>query len=168
MGNFGYYYTLTTKPAWKSVSVVTSALPERVWRVYAQLRWHEWDHDIESMAAAPTNSAPGLVDGNQFVIYMKDRTKHTVTLSDVVENERFAYAGPLTGSQLVAVHRLERCAEGTRITHSFEFTGFLGGIFRLAAAGPVQRGLEANTLMLRTLAEAAEEEPAAGGDDSGS
>ena len=100
--------------------------------------------------------------------YMKDRTKHTVTLSDVVENERFAYAGPLTGSQLVAVHRLERCAEGTRITHSFEFTGFLGGIFRLAAAGPVQRGLEANTLMLRTLAEAAEEEPAAGGDESGS
>ena len=159
---------MTTKPAWKSVSVVTSALPERVWRVYAQLRWHEWDHDIESMAAAPSNRAPGLVDGNVFVIHMKDRTQHTVTVSDVVEHERFTYAGPLTGSQLVAVHRLERCDEGTRITHSFEFTGFLGGIFRMAAAGPVQRGLEQNTLMLRTLAEAAEEEPAAACDDQDS
>jgi hypothetical protein len=143
--------------AWKSVSVVTHAKPERVWEVYSAFRWQEWDHDIESMNAVQEG---GLVDGSQVRITMKkDRKTHVATFSEVSRNQCFTYTAPLLGSSLVAVHRLEALQEGelvtgTRITHSFDFTGYLaGGLFRWLTADYVQHGLEANTAMLKQLAE---------------
>ena len=143
----------------KTVSVLTSATPERVWAVYRTLRWQDWDHDIASMCAAPTSPAAGLVEGSAVLITMqKDSKVHTATISDVVENECFTYSAPLPGSKMVAVHKLERVADGTRITHSFDFGGFLGGLFRMATKEYVQNGLDTNTRMLKDLAEAEEKE----------
>ena len=47
---------------------------------------------------------------------------------------------------MVAVHTLETVDGGTKITHSFDFTGMIvGGLFRLTTAGYVQHGLDTNT-----------------------
>ena len=85
---------------------------------------------------------------------MKDGKKHTATLQDVRENEAFTYTAPLPGSKLVAVHTLETVDAGTKITHTFDFTGMIvGGLFRLITAGYVQHGLDMNTVLLKRLAE---------------
>ena len=57
---------------------------------------------------------------------------------------------------MVAVHTLERLADGagTKITHTFGFTGLLGGVFRLVTKTYVQHGLDTNTRLLKELAEA--------------
>ena len=189
--------------SWKSVSVVTSAEPTRVWAVYRALCWHEWDCDIASMrllaeegaeTATATEAAQNvgtggdaLVDGAKVAITMaRDGKTHVATLCDVRQGVSFSYVAPLPlGASMVATHTLEALSGGaeesgvgagsgsgggsdngggrgggTRITHTFQFTGLMGGVFRFLTAGYVQRGLDTNTAALKALAEADTEVPA--------
>ncbi|CAE8603906.1 unnamed protein product [Polarella glacialis] len=141
--------------AWKSASVITSAKPERVWEVYSALSWQEWDHDIAEVRAEGIGKAAGaIVNGARVVITMvKDRKMHNATFRDVVQNQCFTYIAPLPGSSLIAVHTLEPVAEGTRITHTFDFSGMFGGLYRWLTADWVQKGLDTNTVALKALAE---------------
>ena len=151
---------------WKSASVVTSATPQRVWNVYQALRWQEWDHNIASMC--PVAGAGGLAGGSSVQITMaKDGKTHTATMFDVHEARCFSYRAPLPGGcQMIAVHTLEPVGgaddgadggdgggAGTRITHTFQFSGILAGLFRWMTASYVQNGLETNTAALKALAE---------------
>lgn len=149
---------------WKSVSVVTSAEPARVWAVYRTLRWQEWDHDIESMVPLGTPGEPNpLAEGKKISITMRDGKTHTARLYDVHEERAFSYTAPLPGCELVATHTLEALGPagvgsgggGTRITHTFEFRGLLGGLFRWLTSSYVQCGLDTNTAALKVLAESA-------------
>ena len=152
---------------WKSASVVTSATPQRVWSVYQALRWQEWDHDIASMCPVAGGASEGLVDGSSVQITMaKDGKTHTATIFDVHEARCFSYRAPLPGGcQMIAVHTLEPVggaddgadggggAVSTRITHTFQFSGMLAGLFRWMTANYVQNGLDTNTVALKALAE---------------
>ena len=81
----------------KSVSIVSSATPERVWAIYSALTWQAWDHDIAAMVPHRTSPAAGLTDGSQVVITMKkDAKEHIATISDVVENESFTCKPPIS------------------------------------------------------------------------
>ena len=149
---------------WKSASVITSATPQRIWSIYQALSWQEWDHDIASMRR---NGTAGLADGSSVQITMaKDGKTHTATMFDVHEARCFSYRAPLPGGcQMIAVHTLEplggvdedanRGGGGvrTRITHTFQFSGILAGIFRWMTASYVQNGLDTNTVALKELAE---------------
>jgi hypothetical protein len=142
---------------WKSVSITTSASLAEVWKVYKKFEWDEWDHDIESMTVEKAED--GLKDGNKVHITMvKGGKTHVATLSDVKENVCFTYIVPMFGCTLVATHNLEQGdgVKGTRITHTFDFTGgLLRLVFRWLTADYVQTGLEKNTAALKALVEGA-------------
>ena len=99
---------------WESVSVVTTAKPERVWQVYSAMSWAEWDHDIAGMRAAdPAAAGLSLSDGAKAVITMaKDGKEHTATLSGVLAPAAFSYTAPLPGATMVATHTLELTENG--------------------------------------------------------
>lgn len=135
-----------------TMSVVAACSAPRIWAIYAALRWQEWDHDIAAMTA----NGP-LADATVLTITMRDGKTHVATLRDVRPPECFSYTAPLPGgATLVATHELQPAPpHGTTITHSFGFTGLLGGLFRLVTANYVQNGLRANTAALRAMAEEA-------------
>ena len=137
---------------WKSVTVVSEAVPEKIWAVYRALAWQDWDQDIASMT-----SEDHLRDGGVVRITMKDGKQHTATLQDVIKNQTFTYTAPLPGAILIAKHELAPAeGGGTTITHSFDFHGVMGGLFRWMTADYVQRGLDTNTQMLKEVAESRE------------
>ena len=140
--------------AWKSESVIAKAKPERIWQIYCALAWQEWDHDIATMTAEST-----LTHGAKVFITMKDGKRHTATLSDVENAQRFSYSAPLPGAILTATHTLTAVEGGTKITHTFDIDGSfgVGKFFRWLTRDYVQHGLENNTAALKQLAEASEQ-----------
>eukprot|EP00041_Stephanoeca_diplocostata_P020642 m.465286 g.465286 ORF g.465286 m.465286 type:complete len:145 (+) comp21627_c0_seq4:200-634(+) len=140
----------------KVVSVVVAAAPERVWRIYSKLAWNEWDNDIKEMQVIDGATCDGLIDGKKLFITMMDGKQHTATIKNVQEYQKFSYTAPLPGGvSLVADHELEPMADGggTRVTHRFGFTGFLGGVYAYLTKNYVQNGLDTNTVLLKKLAE---------------
>ena len=137
----------------RSVSVIANCGADKVWNVYQQLKWNEWDHDILKMSEL--EEGKGLVDGAQVTIEMKkDGKVHCATVKDVCNNKCFTYTAPLPGSTLEAIQTLEALGDGTtRITHSFAFTGVMGCLYQCLTRSYVQNGLETNTAALKTLAE---------------
>lgn len=144
----------TKSKLWKSVSVRTTAKPLDVWNIYSQFNWQDWDHDIKSMEKLDVSI--GLVNNAKLIINMKDGKSHIATLSDVNENLCFTYTAPLPGSTLIAIHTLETLDNGeTLITHSFDFLGYIGKVFKWLTKDYVQHGLEINTAEIKKMAEAA-------------
>ena len=138
--------------SWKSASVETSCSPEKVWSIYRQLHWQEWDHDILTMK--PVDLSGQLLEGAKLVIEMKDGKQHIATIKDVKENKCFSYTSPLPGATMEAIHVLEAMQSGgTRITHTFSITGLFGRIYRWLVHDYVQDGLNSNTQALKLLAE---------------
>jgi len=142
------------RPRMQTVSVVALCPPEKVWGIYRQQHWEQWYHDIKTMK--PLDEAARFVAGAQLSIEMKDGKTHVATLRDVVENKCFTYTAPLPGSTMVATHTLEQVeGGGTRITHSFDFTGIvMGGLFRWLTRDYVENGLNTNTAALKAMSEA--------------
>jgi len=138
--------------AWKSVSIVVSASPQRIWQVYSQLTWQDWDLDIRTMSAAS-----GIREGAAAHITMKDGKTHVATFKSVSENERFSYTAPLPGGALLqATHSLEQLGTGTtRVTHTFDIDGgvLIGRLYRWLTRDYVQHGLDTNTAALKELVE---------------
>merc|ERR1740117_34204 len=89
----------------------------------------------------------------------KDKKKFDAVISDVEAEVSFSYTCDLLGkrgARIVARHAIEAVEGGTLVTHSFDFTGFFGGLFRWFTADDVQKGLEQNTQELKKMAEVLE------------
>jgi hypothetical protein len=96
-------------------SVETTAAPERIWRLWADVTgWPRWNADIERIAIDGPFAA-----GSQ--IAMDDVR---LRLTDVRENEQFVDEAVLGATTVRTLHRLDRLAGGrTRVTYRTDISG---------------------------------------------
>jgi uncharacterized membrane protein len=101
-------------------SIVTTASPEQVWRVWADVpNWPEWNGDIESV------ELHGAFEPGSTIV-MKTGAEEPIELriTDAVEAERFVDEADLGDVVVRTTHQVRRQEErGSRITYRMEITG---------------------------------------------
>ena len=103
-----------------SHTVTTSATPEQVWTLYADVsRWLEWDSGLEAV----TLDGPFAV-GSTGTLQVEGRPPLAWTLTDVVENALFTDVTEIPGvATLTFVHRIEPRDLGSVVTHEVRIDG---------------------------------------------
>ena len=103
-----------------SHTVTTSATPEQVWPLYADVsRWLEWDSGLEAV----TLDGPFAV-GSTGTLQVEGRPPLAWTLTDVVENALFTDVTEIPGvATLTFVHRIEPRDSGSAVTHEVRIDG---------------------------------------------
>ena len=103
-----------------SHTVTTSATPEQVWPLYADVsRWLEWDSGLEAV----TLDGP-FAAGSSGTLQVEGQPPLAWTLTDVVENVVFTDVTEIPGvATLTFVHRIEPRDLGSVVTHEVRIDG---------------------------------------------
>ena len=101
-------------------SVETSASPEAVWRLWADVpRWPEWNADL-----AQAELEGEFREGNTIRMTSNDGDVVELRIAEAVEPERFVDEAELGGITVRTTHRLEPAeSERMRIVYRMEITG---------------------------------------------
>ena len=101
-------------------SVETSASPEAVWRLWADVpRWPEWNADL-----AQAELEGEFREGNTIRMTSNDGDVIELRIAEAVEPERFVDEAELGGIIVRTTHRLEPAeSERMRIVYRMEITG---------------------------------------------
>jgi uncharacterized protein YndB with AHSA1/START domain len=101
-------------------SVETSASPEAVWRLWADVpRWPEWNADL-----AQAELEGEFREGNTIRMTSNDGDVVELRIAEAVEPERFVDEAELGGIIVRTTHRLEPAeSERMRIVYRMEITG---------------------------------------------
>ena len=104
------------------------ASAETVWALWSDVsRWTEWDESLESVTLAGP-----FVEGSSGTMTIKGQGAIPFTLTSVDPGIGFVDETSVPGALLRFTHRLERVAEGVRVTHSVVIEGpaaqFLGPV----------------------------------------
>jgi uncharacterized protein YndB with AHSA1/START domain len=102
------------------VSVETSAAPERVWRLWADVaRWPEWNGDIERIELIGAFAAGGRI----LMTPIGDEPVE-LHIAEAVEPELFVDEAHLGEIVVRTIHRVQRIdPEHSRVTYRMEITG---------------------------------------------
>jgi hypothetical protein len=103
-----------------SHSVTTSATPEQVWPLYADVsRWLEWDSGLVRVTLDGD-----FVVGSRGLLGVEGQPPLEWELVEVVENALFTDITDIPGvATLTFVHRIEPSATGSVITHEVRIVG---------------------------------------------
>ncbi len=103
-----------------SHSVTTTASPEQVWPLYADVdRWLEWDSGLVSVTLEGD-----FVVGSRGVLGVEGQPPFEWELTEVIENALFTDVTDIPGvATLTFVHRIEPTATGSLITHEVCIVG---------------------------------------------
>jgi uncharacterized protein YndB with AHSA1/START domain len=101
-------------------SLETSASPEAVWRLWADVqRWPEWNADL-----AQAELEGEFREGSTIRMTSNDGDVVELRIAEVVEPERFVDEAALGGITVRTTHRLEPAApERVRIVYRMEISG---------------------------------------------
>ncbi len=112
----------------------------QIWRHWADVNnWPKWDDELEYCRLQGPFAA-----GSQFILKPVGGPKVTITLSHVVENERFTDYCQFLGAQMVDDHLLEETDEGLRFTSTITVTGPLSFLWVWLVAKKVANSLPKN------------------------
>lgn len=103
---------------------------ERVWEVLSAVEtWPQWVPTVQKVECF---DGPALKLGARYRITQPRLRPAVWKVDELAEGTRFAWRAKAPGVEMVADHVLERIApEVTTVQLSFEFRGWLGGLFRL-------------------------------------
>jgi len=101
-------------------SVTTSAHPEEIWRLWADVRrWPEWNGDIEAIEL----EGP-FAPGSRIVMTPHGQNPIDLRIAEAVEPEVFVDEASFDAVTVRTTHRVERIAgEGSRVTYRMEISG---------------------------------------------
>src|SRR5438093_8833500 len=104
----------------KEHSVETSAAPEAIWRLWADVAgWPAWNGDIERIELVGPFAA-----GSKIVMTPIGQEPVELRIADAVEPERFVDEAELGEIVVRTVHRIERLdGERARVSYRMEITG---------------------------------------------
>lgn len=96
-----------------------------VWRLWSDVNnWPKWDKELEYCKMENT-----FIEGSQFILKPKGGPKVTITLSEVIPNEKFTNYCKFLGATMYHAHELEETSDGLRITSTITVTGPLSFIW---------------------------------------
>jgi uncharacterized protein YndB with AHSA1/START domain len=101
-------------------SIETSALPEQVWRLWADVEnWPEWNSDIERIELDGSFTA-----GARIVMTPPGREAIELRIAEAVEPVLFVDEASLDDVVIGTTHRVERVGdERSRVTYRMEISG---------------------------------------------
>ena len=101
-------------------SIETSAAPEEVWRLWADVsRWPEWNRDIERIELRGPFAA-----GSRILMTPIGEEPIELRIAEAVEPERFVDEAELGEIVVRTIHRVERLdGERARLSYRMEITG---------------------------------------------
>jgi uncharacterized protein YndB with AHSA1/START domain len=101
-------------------SVETSAAPEEIWRLWADVAyWPDWNGDIERIELIGPFAA-----GSRIVMTPIGEEPIELRIAEAVEPERFVDEAELGEIVVRTLHRVERLERGGgRVTYRMEITG---------------------------------------------
>ncbi|MGD0227241.1 MAG: SRPBCC family protein [Terriglobia bacterium] len=108
-----------------SMTVDIQASPDRVWSVVRDIeRWPEWTSTVASVQR--TDAGP-LAVGSRARILQPTLLPAEWQITELDEGIRsFTWVTRSPGVQVTGRHRVEENGDGSRVTLSLEFSGFLG------------------------------------------
>jgi uncharacterized protein YndB with AHSA1/START domain len=142
-------------------SIETSALPEQVWRLWADVDgWPEWNADIERIELDGSFAA-----GDRIVMTPIGQEAIELRIAEAVEPVRFVDEADFGDILVRTTHRVERIGnERSRVTYRMEITGSaadaLGSQLGPAISGDFPETLAA--LVARAEAPSTDARPARG------
>lgn len=137
-------------------SVITSASPETVFRIYQDVeRWHLWDPDTRS-----AKLASGLTLHSKGHLTPTKGNTVPMEVTSIRENRQFTVSSKTALFRMDFDHELEPMTAGTRITHRVTFSGLLKPMLVLVVGRQVERGLPITLENLKRCAEGTEAERA--------
>ncbi len=103
-----------------SHSVTTSATPEQVWPLYADVtRWTEWDSGLLGVTLDGA-----FVAGSEGTLQVEGQPSLRYVLTEVVDQALFTDVTEIPGvATLTFVHRIDRTPHGSAITHEVRIEG---------------------------------------------
>jgi hypothetical protein len=105
---------------------VTSARPETVWRVLADVeRWHTWTPTILEIKPMTTE---GLRAGARYRVTQPKLSPAVFEVTECTPNKAFTWVNKLPGGGMIADHRLAPVSAGTEVELSFRSTGFVANV----------------------------------------
>ena len=162
-------------------TATVSATPRTIWKAcFAPMQWQAWDVDVQAVQ----DVQGGCVNGGTFVFVMKDgggrtSSKAPTTLFNVKEYQTLSYTGAFLGGlvQFQGDFVLEEPAvvveknttsststsssdQTTKITYTFQMTGFLGSLVGWMKSDMIVHGVEKGLENIKQISENA------GGDES--
>ena len=101
-------------------TVTSSATPEQVWPLYADVgRWLEWDSGLTNVTIEGDFQA-----GNSGTLHVEGQPPLAWTLTEVTENVSFTDVTDIPGvATLTFVHRIDAVDGGSAITHEVHIEG---------------------------------------------
>lgn len=133
-------------------SIVTSATPETVFRIYQDVEhWNRWDPDTKA-----SSLAGGLALGSRGSLTPAKGNTVPLEVTSVAKNESFTVTSRTALFRMDFDHELEPEADGTRITHRIRFSGLLKPLLRIIVGRQAEKGLPVTLQKLKDRAERAQ------------
>ncbi len=136
-------------------SIDIDAPPERVWSIMRDVeRWHEWTSTITSIRRL--DDGP-MKAGSRARVVQPKLMPATWQVTEWQENRGFAWASHNPGVHVLGTHWIEKRGQGSRVTLSVQYSGWLGPLFALMLDGITARyiAIEAAGLQQRSTARVA-------------
>ena len=130
-------------------SIVTSASPETVFRIYRDVEhWKQWDPDTKA-----SHLANGLALGSKGSLTPAKGNTVPMEVTSLLENRSFTVTSKTALFRMDFDHELEPASPGTRITHRVKFSGLLKPLLTLIVGKQVRKGLPITLQNLKRHAE---------------
>jgi len=105
---------------------VTSASPELVWRVLADVEhWRDWTPTV--IEIKPVNGS-GLVVGARYRVVQPKLRPAIYEVTEYIPNQRFMWVQKFAGGAMIADHRLTARGRGTEVELSFSSKGLFANV----------------------------------------
>lgn len=92
---------------------------EGVWRIWTDINhWTDWHDDLDYCKL----EGPFAV-GNSFILKPKGAPAVKITLTEIVEGQKFTDCTKFFGAKMYDTHELEETSEGLRLTNTLRVTG---------------------------------------------
>ena len=133
-----------------SVTVDIQATTDLVWRVLCDVeRWPDWTPSVTTIQRL---SAGPLIVGSRARVRQPKLLPSTWRVTELKENCSFTWVTAIPGACMIAGHRVEPHAGGSRVTLSIEFGGIFGPLLGRLTRSLTERyiQMEASGLKVRS------------------
>ena len=145
----GYYCFVASE----SLSIVISAVRERVWQVITDVEsWPQW---TTSMTTVKRLDDGPLRVGSRARIKQPGLPNLVWQVTDISDGDEFTWVTRTAGVDATGHHRLDETPDGVRLTLSLTWTGIFAGVVAAMAGRQTRKYLALETAGAKARAEAA-------------